>query len=71
MIEGKMQNTLMNMQITIKFFLLFTVGQRSSKIKNGKKVADTTYASNTNSQWMTVEQLSDWINRNLGDYSKV
>ena len=42
------------------------------RIKNGKKVADNfTYASNTNSQWMTVEQLSDWINLNLGDCSKV
>ena len=42
------------------------------RIKNGKKVADNfTYASNTNSQWMTVEQLNDWINFNLGVSSKV
>jgi len=37
----------------------------AERIGNGQKVADNfTYASNTNSEWMTVEDLVRWINAN-------
>ena len=37
-----------------------------SRINNGKKVADNfIFSSETNSEWMKVEQLKDWINANM------
>ena len=38
-------------------------------IKSGKKMqARTTYASNTNTQWMTKAELRDWIKQNSGEF---
>ena len=35
------------------------------RIKEGKKVPENfTYASNTNSDWMTKSDLIDWVNNN-------
>lgn len=37
----------------------------AERIGNGKKVADDfTYASNTNTEWMSVEELASWIGAN-------
>ena len=38
----------------------------TSRIGNGKKVAeDFTYSSNTNSEWMNIETLMNWIENNI------
>jgi len=38
----------------------------TSRIGNGKKVAeDFTYSSNTNSEWMNIETLKNWIENNI------
>jgi UDP-N-acetylglucosamine 4,6-dehydratase len=37
-----------------------------NRIKNGKKVpSDFIYSSNTNNEWMTVEELNSWIINNI------
>ena len=44
----------------------------AERIKDGKKVpADFEYCSNTNSDWMTSSQLSDWIKRNQDEIGKI
>jgi UDP-N-acetylglucosamine 4,6-dehydratase/5-epimerase len=42
------------------------------RINGGKKVApDFIYGSNTNSEWMTVEQLSAWIEQNRAKVGRI
>lgn len=42
------------------------------RIKNGKKVKEGfSYTSNNNSEWMTEEQLQDWIVRNQGKIGNI
>ncbi len=42
------------------------------RIKNGKKVKEGfSYTSNSNSEWMTEEQLQDWIVRNQGKIGNI
>jgi FlaA1/EpsC-like NDP-sugar epimerase len=44
----------------------------SERIKNGKKVSeDFQYASNSNSEWMSVPELSAWINLNRESLGKI
>lgn len=39
-----------------------------NRIKNGKKVPDQfAYRSDTNSQWMTKEELATWLDDNQGE----
>ena len=42
------------------------------RIKDGKKVAEGfVYASDNNSEWMTVEQLQTWIEQNKHKIGKI
>ena len=44
----------------------------SKRVKSGKKVSiDFTYSSFNNTEWMTVDQLSKWIEKNKKEFLKV
>ena len=43
-----------------------------NRIKSGKKVPDDfTYSSNTNEEWMSVDELRRWIDTSLGKIGKI
>ena len=47
-------------------------GKDKERIKNGIKVLEGfVYASNTNSEWMTIENLQDWIKKNQNFIGKL
>jgi UDP-N-acetylglucosamine 4,6-dehydratase (inverting) len=47
-------------------------GESPSRIKDGKKVEkDFVYSSDTNTEWMTDEQLQSWIDRNNNEIGKI
>ena len=46
--------------------------QDSTRIRNGKLVPpDFTYSSDNNSEWMSIEVLSNWIVKNRGKIGKI
>ena len=56
----------MSMTNILKFFLpLYFWGSSSERIKNGELVADNfIYDSETNADWMSVDELSLWVQSN-------
>jgi UDP-N-acetylglucosamine 4,6-dehydratase (inverting) len=47
-------------------------GLDPARIKDGKKVADDfTYSSETNTDWMSSDELSTWVANNLEDIGKI
>ena len=58
-----------NTKAIIKFYSSINDwSEDESRIKDGKKVPlGFTYNSSNNDEWMTKNDLQDWINKNIND----